>query len=51
MIMLAAAFYNKIIDTFNRVLITASATATNAEDPTSFSINTIGGGGDFMFGV
>lgn len=50
MIVLAAVFYNKIIDTFNRVIITSSYSATNADDPSGFNFTTLDKG-SFMFGV
>lgn len=50
MVMLAAAFYSKIIDTFNKVLIISTSKSDNADDPISYNITTIGNG-SFMFGV
>ena len=50
MIVLAAAFSNKIIGTLDKLIITSTATTSNADDPTSFNITTIGTG-PFMLGV
>jgi hypothetical protein len=41
MILLIAAFYNKIIDTLDKVLITSSSSTSNADDPLSYNITTL----------
>lgn len=50
MVLLLAAFYNKIIDTLDKVLITSSSSINNVNDPTSFNISTRDNS-PFMFGV
>lgn len=50
MIVLVAAFYNKIIDTLDKVLITSSSSTTNSNDPLAYNITTIDKG-NFMVGV
>jgi hypothetical protein len=50
MIVLAAAFSNKIIATFDKLIITSSTAASNADDPLPFNISTLDNG-PFMFGV
>jgi hypothetical protein len=50
MLVLIAAFYNKIIDTFDKVIIFSSSSTDNADDPLPFTISTIDSG-KFMFGV
>lgn len=50
MLVLVVAFYNKIIDTLDKVLISSSTTSTNADDPLPYTISTINKG-PFMFGV
>lgn len=47
---LIATFYNKVVDTLNKVVITATGANTNAADPLPFNISTIPGS-KFMFGV
>lgn len=49
-LVLVAAFYNKIIDTFDKVIIFSSSSTDNADDPLPFTISTIDNG-SFMFGV
>jgi hypothetical protein len=50
MVLLFAAFSNKIIDTLNKQIITSSTIINNAEDPLPYSLTTIDNG-PFMFGV
>lgn len=47
---LLVTFYNKVIDTFEKVLISSSLSAINADDPTPYNISTMPGK-PFMFGV
>jgi hypothetical protein len=50
MVLLVSVFYNKVIDTLNKVLITSSYSTSNANDPLPFNISTIDKG-PFMFGA
>jgi hypothetical protein len=50
MLILITVFYNRIIDTFNKVLIFSSTSTSNAFDPVPLNLSTIGSG-PFMFGV
>ena len=50
MLVLAALFWNKIIDTIDKKIITSSAATTNADDPLPLNLTTLGSG-PFMFGV
>jgi hypothetical protein len=50
MIVLIAAFSNKILATLDKLIITASSSTSNADDPISFNITTLDNG-PFMFGV
>lgn len=38
MLVLAAAFWNRFVATFNKTIITSSTTISNADDPLSFHI-------------
>lgn len=50
MVLLLSAFYNRIIDTLDKVLITSASSSSNANDPLPFNITTLDKG-NFMFGV
>jgi hypothetical protein len=50
MVLLITAFSNRIIDTFNKVIIMSSLSTSNANDPLPFTLNTTGKG-PFMFAV
>lgn len=50
MLVLLAAFYNRIIGTFNKVLISSSTSNSNAYDPPALNLSTVGKG-PFMLGV
>lgn len=50
MILLAAAFWNKIVATFDKTIITSTTAISNADDPTSFNLMTLPAG-PFMLGV
>jgi len=43
-------FYSKVIDTLNKVIITANGANNNAADPLPFTFDTFPGS-KFMFGV
>jgi hypothetical protein len=49
-ILLLVTFYNKVIDTFDKVIINSSLSATSADDPTPYTVSTMPGK-SFMFGV
>lgn len=49
-ILLLVTFYNKVIDTFQKVIISSSYSSVNANDPTSYTISTMPGM-PFMLGV
>lgn len=49
-VVLVAAFYRKIIDTFDKLIINSYYSTENADDPTLFTLSSIGKG-HFMFGV
>lgn len=49
-ILLLVTFYNKVIDTLNKVIITSSLSATNYNNPPLYTISTMPGK-MFMFGV
>jgi hypothetical protein len=49
-ILLLVAFYNKVIDTFAKVVISSSLSVISADDPTPFTVSTMAGQ-PFMFGV
>lgn len=50
MVLLAAAFWNKIVATFDKQIITASTTVNNADDPLPFNLETLPAG-PFMLGA
>ena len=50
MIALAAAFSNKIIGTFDKLIITSTVTTSNADDPIPFNLTTLDSG-PFMLGI
>jgi hypothetical protein len=50
MLILIAAFYNKIIDTFDKVIIYSSSSNENADDPLPYTMSTFNSA-RFMFGV
>lgn len=50
MLLLFAAFYNKIIDTFDKLIIFSTSSNENADDPLPYTLSTINFG-KFMFGV
>lgn len=50
MLVLLAAFYNRIIDTFDKVLISSSSSTSNAYDPAPLNLTTVGTG-KFMLGA
>lgn len=50
MVVLLAAFANRIVDTLNKVLISSSVSAINANDPTPFNLTT-NENSNFMLGV
>lgn len=50
MILLAAAFSNKIIGTLDKLIITSTVTINNSYEPASFNLTTLDSG-PFMFGV
>jgi hypothetical protein len=50
MLVLIAAFYNRIIDTLDKVLITSSSSTANAYDPPALNLTTVGTG-HFMLGA
>lgn len=47
---LLATFSNKVIDTLNKVIITATSSNTNEADPPAFNLSSHDGS-KFMFGV
>ena len=49
-LLLLATFYNKVLNTFQKVIINSSLSATSADDPTPYTISTKPGK-QFMFGV
>ena len=49
-VLLIAAFSNRIIDTLEKVLISSSTSASNANDPVALNLTT-NTKGPFMFGV
>ena len=52
MLVLAVAFYNKLIATLNMMSISSSFSSENADDPKEFEISTFGDEQrNFMFGV
>jgi hypothetical protein len=50
MVLLLTAFYNRIIDTFDKVLISSSTSNSNANDPPALNLTTVGKG-PFMLGA
>ena len=49
-LLLLVTFYNKVIDTFDKVIISSSVSAINANDPILYTISTMSGK-PFMLGV
>ena len=49
-ILLLVTFYNKVIDTFGKIIITSGDSAISADDPVPYTISTIPGK-PFMFGA
>ena len=49
-ILLLVTFYSKVLDTFDKVIISSSLSAISADDPTAYNISTMPGK-SFMFGV
>ena len=49
-LLLLIAFYNKVIDTFGKIIITSSTSAISADDPVPYNISTMPGQ-PFMFGA
>jgi hypothetical protein len=50
MLVLLATFYNRIIGTFDKVIITSSTSNGNAYDPLALNLSTVGSG-SFMLGA
>jgi hypothetical protein len=50
MLLLLVTFYNRIIGTFNKVIISSSASDSNAYDPSVLNLTTVGKG-SFMLGT
>lgn len=49
-LLLLVTFYNKVFDTFKKVIINSSVSATSYDDPRPYTISTMPGK-PFMFGV
>ena len=49
-LLLLVTFYNKVIDTFGKIIISSSTSALSADDPVPYTISTMPGM-PFMFGA
>ena len=49
-LLLLVAFYNKVIDTFGKIIISSAASSLSADDPKPYNISTMPGY-PFMFGA